>query len=174
MIDQPTALLLGIGEMCDEAVGIREFEVIRRELPLGTAEHLTVGDAVGARRTVIVEIEEALDTLNEHRQSLDAIGEFGRYRVAIDPANLLEVGELADLHAIKPDLPTEPPRPQSGALPVIFDKADIVQRGVDADCREAREVEFLAVRRRRFEDHLKLIELLHSHGVFAVTPVRWP
>src|ERR1700739_549939 len=127
MTDQPAALLLGIGEMCDEAVGVREFEVILREFPLGTVEDLTVGDAPGAGRAVIVEIEDALDTLHKHRQSLETIGQFARNRVAIHPADLLEISELADLHPVEPDLPTQPPRPQSGALPVVLDEADIVQ-----------------------------------------------
>ncbi len=49
-----------------------------------------------------------------------------------------------------------------------------MQRGVDPDCRETREVELLAVCRRRLEDYLELIEVLQPVGVFAVTAIGRP
>src|SRR5690348_1797424 len=98
MIDQSPALFLGIGEVCDEAVGVCEFEIIGRELPFGALEDLTISDALGPRRAVVVEIEDTLDTLNKHPQSLEPVGQFGRDRLAVDPADLLEISELADFH----------------------------------------------------------------------------
>src|SRR5207247_1103173 len=91
-----------------------------------------------------------------------------------DPAHLLEVGELTDLHAVEPNFPTEPPGTQGRALPIILDKADVVQAGIDADCREAREIELLAVRRRRLEDDLELIVLLQPIGIFPIAAIGRP
>ena len=49
------------------------------------------------------------------------------------PRDLLEVGELRDLHAVAPALPAEPPGAERRALPVVLDEADVVQLRVDAD-----------------------------------------
>ena len=44
-----------------------------------------------------------------HRQAFEAISELDRHRVAVEAADLLEIGELGDLHAVAPALPAEPP-----------------------------------------------------------------
>jgi len=49
------------------------------------------------------------------------------------PADLLEIGELADLHTVAPDLPAKPPGTKRWAFPVILDKANVMQRHVDAN-----------------------------------------
>src|SRR5262249_46765554 len=51
------------------------------------------------------------------------------------------------------------------------DKAKVVQRRVDADRCEAREIKILTFRRCRLQDHLKLIEMLQPVGVFAVAAI---
>ena len=61
--------------------------------------------------------------------------------LAIVAADLLEIGELADLHAVAPDLPAEPPGAERRAFPVVLDEADVVQVHVDADGFERAEVE---------------------------------
>ncbi len=65
------------------------------------------------------------------------------------PADLLEIGELADLHPVAPDLPAQTPGAQRRAFPVILDKADVVQIGVDADGRQRPEIDVLQVGRAR-------------------------
>src|SRR5271155_1281822 len=153
--------------MSDETARVGELEVIGGELAFGAPEHLAVGDP----GTVVVEVEDALDPLDIHCQPLEPVGQLGRDRVAFDPADLLEIGELADLHAVEPDLPAESPGAQGRALPVILDKADVVQAEIDANRRQAREIKVLTVRRRRLQDYLELVILLQSVGVLAVAAV---
>ena len=86
-------------------------------------------------------------------------------------ANLLEIGELADLHAITPDLPAKPPRAKSGAFPVILNKADVVQVHVDADCLKRPQIQLLQVRWRRFDQHLILVIVLEPVWVLTVAPI---
>jgi hypothetical protein len=64
-------------------------------------------------------------------------------------ADLLEIGELRDLHPVAPDLPAQAPGAQRGAFPVILDEADVVDVHVDADGLERAEIEVLQVRRAR-------------------------
>ena len=127
-----------------------------------------------AGRAVEVEVVDALDPLDIHRQPFEPVGQLGRDRVAFDAADLLEIGELADLHAVEPDLPAEPPGAQGRALPIVLDKADVVARRVDAERREAAEIEILAVGRRRLQDHLELVIMLQPVRVFAVAAVGRP
>jgi hypothetical protein len=101
---------------------------------------LAIGDTTRRAGAVVVEVEHALDALDIHRQAFEPIGQLGRNRVAFDAADLLEIGELADLHTVDPDLPSEPPGAQCRALPIIFDKPDVVQTGIDPDRREARKI----------------------------------
>ena len=90
------------------------------------------------------------------------------------PADLLEIGELRHLHAVAPDLPAEPPGAERGALPVILDKADVMERRVDADGLQRAEIEILQIGRRGFDEHLILIVMLQSVGVLAIAPVGGP
>ena len=68
-----------------------------------------------------------------HREAFQPVGQLARHGVAVVAADLLEIGELADLHAVAPDLPAQTPGTQRRAFPIILDKADVVQGGVDAD-----------------------------------------
>ena len=70
------------------------------------------------------------------------IGQFNRDRVAIDTTSLLEVGKLAHLHAVAPDLPTKPQAPR-GAFPVILNKSNIVQLFINAQPIEALQIQIL-------------------------------
>ena len=44
----------------------------------------------------------------------DAVGDFAGDRLAVDAADLLEVGELRDFHAVHPDFPAQPQAPRVG------------------------------------------------------------
>ena len=55
------------------------------------------------------DVENALDILQVHRKSFEAIGDLTRDRAALKTTDLLKVGELRDLHAVEPHLPTETP-----------------------------------------------------------------
>ena len=55
--------------------------------------------------------------------------------VAVEAADLLEIGELRHLHAVAPHLPAEAPGAERRALPVVLDEADVVQLRVEADAR---------------------------------------
>src|SRR5271170_8154535 len=99
--------------MPDQQRVVGNLEVIGRELALGPAEHVAIGDLAGSRNAVVVEIEDALDTLDVHCQPFEPISQLGRDRIALEAANLLKIGELADFHAVEPDFPAKPPSAQS-------------------------------------------------------------
>src|SRR5215469_12147416 len=169
--DQSPALLLGVSEMRSKKLSICKLEIVGREFHLRSLENLPIRDQGRSRSPVVVEIEDAFEPLDEHRQPFEAIGQLGRNRVTVDAADLLEIGELADLHAVEPDLPTQPPGTQCRTLPIVFDKADIVQGSIDPDRVQASEIERLAVRRRGLQDHLELVEMLQSIGVLPIAAV---
>ena len=89
----------------------------------------------------------------------------------VEAAELLEVRELRDLHAVAPDLPAEAPRAERRPFPVVLDEADVVPLEVDPDRRERFEVEVEHVRRRRLEHHLVLEVVLEPVRVLAVAAV---
>ena len=95
-------------------------------------------------------------------------------RRALEAGDLLEVGELRNLHAVAPALPAETPGAERRALPVVLDEADVVDLGIDADGVERLQVELLDVRRRRLQDHLELIVVLQPVRVLAVAAVLRP
>src|SRR5581483_11812043 len=138
--DQRAAFRLGVAEMLEELAGVRVFEIEGGELPLGAMEDVAIGDAAGAGRAVEVEIEDALDALDIHGEALEPVGELGRDGIAFEAAHLLEIGELAHLHAVEPDLPAEPGGAEGRTLPIILDEADVVEAGIDADRGEAAEI----------------------------------
>src|SRR5207248_11103283 len=141
------------------------------ELVLPAEEYFAVRDATRPYSAVIVKVVDALDALHIHREAFEPVGQFGRDGVAFDAADLLEIGELADLHAVEPDLPAEPPGAKGRALPIVFDKADVVLRGIDAERRETLQIQILAVGRRRLQDHLQLIIMLQPVRVFAIAAI---
>ena len=162
---------LGVLEVAEQHVGVGDVEVPARVLGLGLAEDVAVGerdraDGVVERHLVAVVVAEDV-----HREPLEAVGELARDRAAVVAADLLEVGELADLHAVAPDLPAEAPGAEGRALPVVLDEADVVQVHVDADGCERAEVDVLQVRGRGFDDHLVLVVVLPAVRAVAVAAV---
>ena len=114
------------------------------------------------------------DVLEVHRQPLEAVGDLGRHRVELDPAGLLEVGELGDLHPVHPHLPPEPPCAQARALPVVLDEPHVVLLDRDPDRPQRVEVDVLHVVGRRLQDDLVLVVLLEAVRVLGVAAVVGP
>ncbi len=77
----------------------------------------------------------------------------------------------ADLHAVAPALPAEPPGAERRAFPIVLDEADVVQQRVEADRRQRAEIELLQVRRVGLQDHLVLVIVLQPVRVLAVAAV---
>ena len=55
------------------------------------------------------------------------------HRLAIEAADLLEIGELRDLHAVEPDFPAQAPGAERRRFPVVLDEADVVLARIDAE-----------------------------------------
>ena len=133
-LEQALALLLEGIELARELGHIGELEVVARLLDLVLVIDVAVGDL--AKRSVGPhEVVEALDALQVHREPLEAVGDLAHDRAAVEAADLLEVGELGDLHAVQPHLPAETPGAQRRRLPVVLDQADVVDARVDAERR---------------------------------------
>ena len=77
-----------------------------------------------ARRPL--EVVDAVDPLQHHRDALEAVGQLRRDRRQLDPAGLLEVGELRDLQAVEQHLPADAPGAERRRLPVVLLEADVV------------------------------------------------
>ena len=105
---------------------------------------------------------------------VEAVRDLRRNEVELEPAELLEVGELRDLHPVAPDLPAEPPRADGRLLPVVLDEADVVLLGVEPDRAQRLEVELEHVGGLRLQDHLVLEVVLEAHRVLAVAAVERP
>ena len=130
---QAGAFGLGVFEMLKQLIGVGPVKVVARVFFLGLPKDVAVGQRDRTLWVVERHVHHMVDAKDIHRQPFQPIGQFATDRVAIVAADLLEIGELTDLHAVAPDLPAQTPGPQRRALPVIFDKADVMQAGVDAD-----------------------------------------
>ncbi len=143
---QRLGLLFMRGEGGQQKVHIAVLEVVGALLDFVLVEHVAVfekgtsaaGPSQGARAPLGSshftgdlgfgpdEVVHALHALQIHGQALQAVGDLAGQRLAVDAADLLEIGELGDFHAVEPDLPAQPPGAQRGVFPVIFNEADIV------------------------------------------------
>ena len=92
-------------EQLKEQILIREVERIGGLLELILPKYVAVGHIVRP-----CDIINVLHALNIHRKALEPVGDLHRDGLHIVTADLLEIGELRDLHAVQPDLPAEPPR----------------------------------------------------------------
>ena len=92
----------------------------------------------------------------------------------LNAGDLLEISELRHFHAVAPAFPAKPPGAERRAFPIVFDKADVMDLGIDADHLERFEIEILNVGRRRLQDDLKLIVVLQSVRVLAVAAILRP
>ena len=163
---------LGILEMLQKHLGIGLIEVPAAVFLFGLAEHIAIGQRDRGVRVVVRHVHHMIDAQHIHRQTLQPIGQLARDRVAIMPADLLEIGELAHLHPVAPNLPSKAPSAKGRAFPVILDKADVMQGHVDADCLKRPKIERLQIRRAGFDQHLILVVMLKPVRVLAIAPIR--
>ena len=113
------------------------LEIVGAEFPLVLQEYVAIAEA-GA---VEIQVIDVLDALDVHGQTLQPVGDLAGDRVAVEAADLLEIGELSHLHAVAPDLPAQAPGAQRRAFPIVLDKADVVQVWVDADGFQRTQIE---------------------------------
>jgi hypothetical protein len=73
--------------------------------------------------------------LQVHGDAFEAVGDLASDRLAVQAADLLEIGELRDFHAVQPDFPTQAPSAQGRRFPVVLDKADVVDERIEAQFR---------------------------------------
>ena len=156
--------------MLEQLFGVGSFEIIGAELLLVLQEHVAIGNA----GIVVGQIVNALDALDIHGKPFEAVGQLARHRRAIMAGHLLEIGELADFHAVAPHFPAQAPGAQRGAFPVILHKAHIMLGAVDADGVQTAEIEANEVSGAGLQDHLELVIMLQPIGVFAITTIRRP
>ena len=127
---------------------------------------VAVGQAIGPGQVI-----DILDALQVHRQAFDAVGDFAGDRLAVDAADLLEIGELRHLHAVHPDLPAQTPGTKRRVLPVVLDETYVVLLEVEAERFEGAEIQLQNIVRRRLQHHLILVVMLHAIRVLAVATV---
>ena len=165
-LDQVLGLLFMRSKGGEQKFGIAVLEVIGRLLDLVLFVHVPIAEPLCPAQVV-----DVVHALQVHGQALQAVGDLAGDGPAVNAADLLEVGELRDLHAVEPDFPAQAPGAQRRVFPVVFDKADVVLLEVKAQRFERAEVELEDVAGRGFEHHLVLVVVLQSVGVFAVAAV---
>ena len=144
------------------------FEVVGRVLHFGLVMHIAIGD-----RIIPFQIVDVVHPLKIHGNSFKSIGEFNGDGIEFNTGCLLKVGELGYFHAVKPHFPSKAGRPESGRLPVVLHKPDIVGQRIDPQGLKAFQVYLLDVDRRRLQDDLILVIVLETIGVLPVTAIRW-
>src|SRR3546814_658206 len=87
--------------------------------------------ATGDRIASPDQVVDGLDFLDVHRQPLEAVSDLAGDRPAFETADLLEVRELRDFHAIQPDFPAEAPGTECRRFPVVLDEADVMRQRVE-------------------------------------------
>ena len=165
------ALGLILVELLAHEVDVRDLEVVGRELALVLEEDVAIGHGSAIRQVAPRDVIDRVHALSVHGDALEAIGDLDRHGVDLDAADLLEVGELGDLHAIHPHLPAKAPGAKRRALPVVLDEAHVVLGRVQANGCERPKVEVLGVDRGRLEEHLELVVVLQAVGVLAIATV---
>src|ERR1700690_3287695 len=79
------------------------------------------------------DVEDIVDLLQIHRDSLQAVCYLQRHGLKIDSAYLLKIRELSYFHPVEPDFPAQSPSPESRRFPVIFDKTNVVPQSFDTE-----------------------------------------
>ena len=117
------------------------------------------------------QVVDAVHALQVHGQALQPVGDLASDGLAVDAADLLEVGELGDFHAVEPHLPAQAPGTQRRVFPVVFDEADVVFFEVKSEGFERTDVQLQDVGRGRLEHHLVLVIVLQAVRVLAIATV---
>ena len=165
------AFVLGLLEMAQQHVRIGHVEIVARIFLLRLAEHVAIRERDRGIGGVEGHLHHVIDPQHIHGEPLEPVGKLARDGAAIMPAHLLEIGELAHLHAVAPHLPAKPPGAERRAFPIVLHEADIMHGHVDADGFERAEIKLLKVLWRRLDDHLILVIVLQAVGIFAVAAV---
>src|SRR6266700_6119758 len=168
-IQEFLGLLLVQFEFRADGAGIAAIKTVFGELLLFQEANVAVGLVCRP-----AEIVNTLNALKESANALEAVGQFDRDGIEINPAALLEVGELGDLQSVEENLPADAPGAEGGRLPIVLFEANVVLLESDAECAEALEVDVLHLGRRRLENHLKLVVLVKAVGVFTIASVGGP
>ena len=169
LFQEPVRLGLVRLEQAEVHRWIRRVEVEPGELDLALVVDLPVRDP---RRPL--DVVDRLLVLQIHGDALEPVGELGRHRFQVETTGLLEVGELRDLHSVEPHLPAEAPGAERRGFPIVFDEAHVVPGEIETERAQAIEIEFLDVRRRRFQDDLELVMALETVRVLAIAAIRRP
>ena len=166
LLDDAHGLFLVLVKEVEQELFVRKVECIDGLLVLVLMEDIAI-------RVVVrpLDVIDVLDALDVHRETLEAVRDFRCDRAHILAADLLEIRELCDLHAVEPDFPAKAPGTERRRLPVVLDEADVVLLRVDAEALEALEVELLDVVRRRLHDDLELMVLIETVRVVAIAAI---
>ena len=121
-----------------------------------------------------MQVIDVFDALQVHREAFQTVGNFAGDRLAIDAADLLEVGELRHFHAVHPDLPAQTPGAQRRVFPIVFNEANVIFLQIETQGFERAEIEFQNIVRRRFQHDLILVIVLHAVRVFAIATILRP
>ncbi len=156
-----------MSKRCPELGDIGGLEIVDGPLHLALVVNVAVFDPLGP-----LEVVDIVDPLDVHGDPFGAVGQLRADGTAIEAADLLEVGELGDLHPVEPHLPAESPGADGRRFPVVLHEADVVLQRIDAEALEGVEVELLDVERRRLHDDLVLVVVLEPVRIFAVAAVR--
>ena len=107
---QAATFNFGIAEMPKKHIRIGMFKIPAGKFNLGAFENIAVSFAAfGSWHTIPIKVIDIFNALNIHRQPFQPVGKFKRHRITFNPANLLEIGELRNFHAITPDFPAKTP-----------------------------------------------------------------
>ena len=124
-------------ELVEQPGGVAVFKVVGGLFDFVLVVHVAVGEFVACGRNRPNQVVHVFHTLQIHGQAFDAVGDFAEHGGAVDAADLLEIGKLGDFHAVEPHFPAQAPRAERGVFPVVFDKADVVDFGVNAQLFQA-------------------------------------
>jgi len=133
----PAGGFMGV-ELHRQHGGVGLVEVIDRLLDLVLKKHVAVGDrAEWALRPN--DVEDAFLALDIHPETFEAVGDFAHHRPAVEPAHLLEVGELRNLHAVEPHSHPNPHAPSVGDSQLSStNRMSCVSRSKPSERRESR------------------------------------
>ena len=111
------------------------LEIVGRHFHFVLVKHIAVGD-----RPIGPSVQTRSKTLSTllqiHGDAFQTVGDLTGDRAAFQAADLLEIGELRDFHAVQPDLPAQTPGAQRRRFPVVLDEADVVYQRIDAQCAQ--------------------------------------